>query len=203
MSEAKDFYERYWEVEAPPEHDRHAPERRRLLTSVLRTVPRGAAIVDYGCGHGELVAYLSGLGFVAEGVDIADAAIAKAHGRYPGLPFYSLADWVARPADVGVCFEVIEHVLEPRALLGQLHSILKPGGHLALTTPYHGRLKNLALALYGFDRHYAVEGPHIRFFTDAALRRLLRETGFRVLACRHFGRLPLVQAGTFLWAAKI
>ena len=40
------------------------------------------------------------------------------------------------------------------------------GGAFFLSTPYHGLVKNLALAAFRFDRHFAVDGDHIRFFTD-------------------------------------
>ena len=79
---------------------------------------------------------------------------------------------------------------------------MRDGGGLALTTPYHGRLKNLAIAAVGFDRHFAVEGDHVRFFSDRSLRRLLEETGFDVVRVEHFGRVRWLWAGAFVWAVK-
>ena len=76
------------------------------------------------------------------------------------------------------------------------------GGYLALTTPYHGLLKNLALATFAFEQHFDVTGGHIRFFTDRALRQLLRTEGFEVLDLLHYGRAPLLWAGVFVWARK-
>ena len=166
-------------------------------------MPRGVRIIDYGCGHGEVVAKLARLGFEVQGIDIAEAAIAKARSRYPGIAFHLESEWKPNNlADVCICFEVIEHVLEPRRLLECLASQLRRGGRLALSTPYHGLLKNLALVMMGFDRHFDVEGGNIRFFSDAALRRLLHETGFEVKAIRHFGRLPGFQADSFVWAVR-
>ena len=72
--------------------------------------------------------------------------------------------------DVVVSFEVIEHLLEPRALLRGAHSALVPGGALAVSTPYHGLVKNLGIAAFRFDSHFGVDGEHVRFFTDKALR---------------------------------
>ena len=48
--------------------------------------------------------------------------------------------------DVVVSFEVIEHLLEPRALLGGARSALVRGGALFISTPYHGLVKNMAVA---------------------------------------------------------
>jgi len=59
---------------------------------------------------------------------------------------------------------VIEHLFLPRALLRFAAKVLKPSGSLILSTPYHGYLKNLALALTGkLDKHFTVlwDGGHI------------------------------------------
>jgi 2-polyprenyl-6-hydroxyphenyl methylase/3-demethylubiquinone-9 3-methyltransferase len=202
MADFKTFYERYWSTEAPPEHDRLATERRQRLRKCLVDVRPGFTILDYGCGHGDGVDFLTNLGFSAEGVDLADGAITKARSRYPNLSFHTLADWAPATYDACVCFEVIEHVLDPRALLEKFHGLLKPSGYLALSTPYHGIAKNLAIALHGFDRHFDIEGSHIRFFTDQSLVRLLTACQFRVLGIQHFGRVPLLQANTFVWAQR-
>jgi hypothetical protein len=71
-----------------------------------------------------------------------------------------------------------------------------------LTTPYHGRAKNVALALLCFDKHFAVNGDHIRFYTDAALRSSLERAGFVVERVRHFGRFWPLSAGVFVSARK-
>ena len=63
-------------------------------------------------------------------------------------------------------------------------------------------MKNAVLSLIAFDRHFAVEGDHIRFFSDRSLRRLLVETGFNVERIIHFGRFSPFWAGVFVWARK-
>jgi len=103
---------------------------------------------------------------------------------------------------VVVAFEVLEHLLRPGALIEGAREALRPGGHVALSTPYHGVSKNVVLSLVAFDRHFAPEGDHIRFFTDGALERLLNANGFAVERIRHFGRFAPLWAGVFLWARK-
>ena len=75
--------------------------------------------------------------------------------------------------------------------------LLLPGGLCVLTTPYHGYIKNLALALTNrFDRHVDPlwDGGHIKFWSRATLGRLLREHGFETIRLRRVGRVP--------WLAK-
>jgi hypothetical protein len=69
--------------------------------------------------------------------------------------------------------------------------LLRPAGILICATPYHGYLKNLAIALLGRgDRHYDPlwNGGHIKFFSPATLTGLLRDTGFVVGDFNYVGR---------------
>jgi len=166
-------------------------------------------VLDAGCGAGALVAELTAGGLTVTGLDVSGRAIEAATRAHPESRFlrHSLEE-VPWPVDRGsfdvvVSFEVIEHLLRPRRLLEGAHEALRPGGHLALTTPYHGLLKNLVVTALAFDRHFAVEGDHVRFFSDAALRRLLAETGFEVVSLAHFGRFFGLWAGVFVWARRL
>ena len=83
-----------------------------------------------------------------------------------------------------ISMEVIEHLHSPRTFAAFVRSILEAngGGRFILTTPYHGYLKNLSIALAGkADRHYSAlwEGGHIKFWSRRTLAILLREAGFR------------------------
>jgi 2-polyprenyl-3-methyl-5-hydroxy-6-metoxy-1,4-benzoquinol methylase len=127
------------------------------------------------------------------GIDISERAVEIAQGRYPSATFvrHSVEDvpWPIDPRsqDVVTAFEVIEHLLRPRALVEGASAALKTGGHLALSTPYHGRVKNLVVSLIAFDHHFAPEGDHIRFFSDRALKRLVTANGFEIERVGHGG----------------
>ena len=204
----QEYYEEYWAREAPsPLSDPFTQTRLRLLREELaRTAAR--RVLDVGCGTGAVVAALAADGFDASGIDISSNAIAFAAQAHPACSFtmHSVEDlsWPVEEGsiDAVAAFEVIEHLLRPRRLFEGARRVLTPGGHLALTTPYHGLLKNVAVALLAFDRHFAVEGDHIRFFTDRGLRRLLEETGFHIERIAHFGRCRGLWAGVFVWARK-
>lgn len=205
---AKDYYDEYWSREAPPPlHDPLAPARARLLGQRL-AAPGTRRVLEVGCGTGDLVGALAKDGYEATGLEVSARAVRDARTRYPGVPFLEhSAEELPWPVEAGsfdavVSFEVVEHLLRPRRLLEGAREALAPGGHLALTTPYHGRLKNLALVTLAFDRHFAVEGDHVRFFSDDALRSLLADTGFEIVEMRHFGRFWGVWAGVFVWAQR-
>src|SRR6266700_523843 len=50
--------------------------------------------------------------------------------------------------DVAIATEVIEHLVRPHNLPGFAKQLLRPGGHLIISTPYHGYLKNPFIAQY-------------------------------------------------------
>ncbi len=186
-----------------------APIRATSLWQLVEEAGiRSGSMLDAGCGEGILVADAAARGFCVTGMDLSSHAIERAQAHFPNFTFHvhSVEDipWpvAAASVDVVASFEVIEHLLQPSLLIQGANRALRPGGYLALTTPYHGLLKNLALSFGAFDRHFAVEGDHIRFFSDTALRDLLRRNGFTTERILHFGRARSLWADTFIWAKK-
>lgn len=84
--------------------------------------------------------------------------------------------------------EVIEHVYDTENAVREISRVLKPGGKLLVTTPFHGLFKNLVLVLFGFDIHFNPIGPHIRFFTKRSLTELLRGYGLHACEYGYYGR---------------
>lgn len=207
----KRFYEIYWsEGNPPPTHDPLSPRRAAMLWSLVEpTSDRTLRLVECGSGEGHLVAEATAKGFEAEGLEISGAAVDRARRAHPGCSFreHSVEDrpWPMTLAgcDVVVAFEVIAHLPWPRELLQGAADVLRPGGHLALTTPYHGPVKRSALATLAFDQHFNVDGEHLRFFSDRALQRLLTDSGFEVERVIHLGRHWPIWADTFVWARRL
>ena len=98
------------------------------------------------------------------------------------------------PFDVVLSTEVIEHLYDPAGFVKGAFNALRPGGRLICSTPYHGYLKNLALAATGsLDRHFEARdfGGHIKFWSRRTLSRLFLDIGFQRLEFRGAGRAPL------------
>jgi SAM-dependent methyltransferase len=206
----KRFYETYWaDGDPPPTHDALSPARAAVLWSLVGPVGgRELRLLECGSGEGHLVAEATARGIEAAGMEISGAAVERARRAHPGCSFREHAaedrPWPAGPAsvDVVVAFEVIAHLPWPRELLEGAAEVLRPGGHLALTTPYHGPVKRAALAALAFDRHFNVDGEHLRFFSDQSLARLLGDAGFAVERVVHLGRRWPLWADSFVWARR-
>ena len=169
-------------------------------------------MLDLGCGNGALAEALHSWGCEVVGVDPSASGIAQARRRLPSIPFHQApADPAALrqlhlPAfDAVVSTEVVEHVYSPRQWAAAAYASLKPGGVLICSTPYHGYVKNCALALSGkLDAHFTAlwDGGHIKFWSRATLSCLLSESGFELLAFRGPGRWPWLWKSMLIAARK-
>ena len=174
-----------------------------LNAAIRRLFPRcapGARILDAGCGNGVLAGALLREGFRVTGIDVSQTGIDLCRQAYPEGVFHlgsisdeHFVDLVGADYDLIVAAEVIEHLYSPAAFLNNCRRALKQGGSLIITTPYHGYVKNLSLALLkGMDHHFqpAVEGGHIKFWSKSTLQAALRSAGFTPSAFAGVGRIP-------------
>lgn len=173
---------------------------RPSVAEFLRPLHAGSRILDLGCGNGSLIAQFADCGFELHGIDSSQSGIRNARQHWRSVTFH-LADVSAQmppelPAghfDAVICTEVIEHIFEPRKLVENAYLLLKPGGRILITTPYHGYWKNLAMALAGrMDRHFTAlwDFGHIKFWSRKTLTVLLKDGDFRNLRFSGVGRLP-------------
>ena len=166
----------------------------------LRT--RGAvSLFEIGCGNGYVAAELARLGWQVTATEVSTEGVAVARREYgsSGVRFEQASiydtDLTTRfnQFDVAISIEVIEHLQYPRELFRKSFELLKPGGTLIVTTPYHGYLKNLAIAVTGgWDAHFGVDWDvgHIKFFSPPTLGSMACECGFVNPRWRGLGRIP-------------
>jgi SAM-dependent methyltransferase len=95
--------------------------------------------------------------------------------------------------DVVVAADVIEHLSRPGHALREMCRVLRPGGQVLVSVPnfahWYPRMR-VATGLFGYDRRGILDDTHLRFFTRATLRRLVRASGFDILEEKASG-LPL------------
>jgi len=144
------------------------------------------------------------------GVDASSEGISQATAQYPEVSFVHGSVYDRLSSTMGnfpaaICLEVIEHLYSPRLLVKTLVDVLEPGGTLILSTPYHGYMKNLALAASGrMDEHFTAlwDHGHIKFWSPATLTTLFREGGFQNLRIQRVGRIPLLAKSMVLVATS-
>jgi cyclopropane fatty-acyl-phospholipid synthase-like methyltransferase len=161
---------------------------RPAIERGLSVLPEGARVLDIGCGNGSLTAAWAKGDWHVTGVDLSESGIAQARASHQNIAFHRMPvgpelveHFGAGCFDAIVSAEVVEHLYAPRDLAQNCFRLLKEGGMLILTTPYHGYLKNLVMAATGtMDQHWTVlwDGGHIKFWSWRTLSQLLSEAGF-------------------------
>ena len=194
-----------------------APQSSGYINPAICKLARAAGarhILDVGCGNGELASELARSGFSVLGVDGDAGGIAHARLKYPQIPFevrYFEDSPPLNPAAADGLFdfiastEVVEHLYAPHELARFCFDALRPGGQLAISTPYHGYLKNLVLSVTDkWDHHHTVNwhGGHIKFWSAKTLGKLLTDAGFELTGFVGVGRLPYLWKSMILTARK-
>src|SRR5205823_2223822 len=110
----------------------------------------GAAVLDVGCGTGELTARLAAkfprASFI--GVDLEEPHLERARAHCAALGArvrFEVADALALPYDdaafdLVVCRHVIQAVPDPAGVLAEIRRVLRPGGRVHLIAEDYGML---------------------------------------------------------------
>jgi len=170
---------------------------------VLSEGAKDKHIFEVGCGNGATANMLAEHGFNVTAIDPSETGIRQAKSCYPNINFAegSAYDNLANQYGtypIVVSLEVVEHVFWPRKYAKTIFDLLEPKGVAIISTPYHGYLKNLALAIAGkLDAHWSPlwDGGHIKFWSQKTLRVLLEEAGFKSIEFVRVGRIaPLAKS---------
>lgn len=170
----------------------HALNPVRLQYIDDRAGLRGKRVLDVGCGGGLLSEAMATRGADVAGIDLAPMTIevAELHALDSGIPVrYSResAEMHARHSagayDVVVCMEMLEHVPEPGSVLKALHDLVRPGGHVFVST-LNRNLKSYLLAVVGAEYvlNLLARGTHTyeRFIKPSELASWSRAAGLNV-----------------------
>jgi SAM-dependent methyltransferase len=135
-------------------------------------------LLDVGCAHGFFLDEARRTGWNVTGVEIAGAAATYARDRL-GIEVHddleALLPGRSGAYDVVTLFQVVAHLVDPRAVLSRVHDLLTPGGLLVVETPNRG---SRAARVLGRHWHLATPPSIVCMFDPPSLTRLLRAAGF-------------------------
>jgi 2-polyprenyl-3-methyl-5-hydroxy-6-metoxy-1,4-benzoquinol methylase len=158
----------------------------RNLAEIERLTEKGT-LVDIGCGEGYLLESARDRGWARRyGVDVSAAAVERS------APFGDVqqgtvteAKLPAGTADVVTAFDSFEHVWDPRAEAAAIFKLLKPGGIAYIVTP---DAQSFIARVMGGRWFQFKPDEHVRLYSHASLRQVLREVGFEDPAFHSTGK---------------
>jgi SAM-dependent methyltransferase len=178
----------------------------KLLSEVRARTGGSLEVLDVGAGDGWLASRvrerLQPARVLVSDLSLAACKVAASRGL-PAvvtstdrgcLPF---AD---RSFDLVIMSEVIEHVVDTDAAIDEASRVLRPGGHLVVSTPNLAAWFNRALLLLGvqpvfsevsrrkvYGRPGSEVAGHLQLFTLGALRGFVADHGFTIERVRGAG----------------
>lgn len=175
--------------------------RQRVLLGWLEGAGEGP-LLDLGCGRGFSLNLARALGWTEPvGLDLDLAALSEARrsgasrvveGDGASLPFATAS------FDRVLASELLEHVPDDRAVLHEIHRVLRPGGWLALSVPhadYPASYDPVNALRARLGRGPRRSGPlagiwtdHLRLYSRAELSARLSAAGFEVRELRGLTR---------------
>jgi glycosyltransferase involved in cell wall biosynthesis len=149
----------------------------------------GADVLELGAGIGNMTQHLSRGRKAYVASDINEEHMARSRVRFRGRPNLTIhkcdlcdpRDFEALRGqfDSVVCLNVVEHVEDEAAALGNIRSALKPGGLAIILVPQDQKAYGTLDEVLG----------HYRRYSEAQLRLRMEEAGFVVERMLHFNRV--------------
>jgi len=152
----------------------------------------GLNVLDVGCGGGLLAEAMARKGALVTGLDLADdlLQVARLHALEAGVEVSYVLEAAESHAaahageyDVVTCMEMLEHVPDPTSVVDALARLVKPDGHVFVST-LNRTMKAYAMAILGAE--YVLRllpaGTHTydKFIRPSELRQWSRAAGLAV-----------------------
>jgi 2-polyprenyl-3-methyl-5-hydroxy-6-metoxy-1,4-benzoquinol methylase len=168
----------------------YSNQRPDLVAQLPR--PLGS-VLDVGCGEGAVGRLLRDEG--AErltGIEIDPGAAATARSVYDEVaegPVEQVLPDLRGRFDSILCYDVLEHLVDPAAVLQKLRTLAAPGGRLHVSVPnarHFSLVTDLVLrGTFGYTEWGHRDNTHLRWFTRRDIVSAVEGAGWRVLSTSH------------------
>ena len=157
---------------------------QQLLEELERAGGKGA-VLDVGCAYGSHLEIAMSRGWAGTGIEVSSHARSEARKRLSGKAevYESVGALPARPYDLVLLMDVIEHLPSPRQVFYDLFSkgAITPKTVVVISTP---NVRGQAALSKGKDWEYYHPPFHLTYFSAQALRHLLTELRFSEIEVR-------------------
>ena len=178
-----------------------APHRWRARKATLTQYKQSGFLLDLGCSAGSFLESVRGDSWKLYGIEMSAAEARTAETRSGAQVFVGTVAEAAFPAesfDVITCFDVFEHLYEPRQVMAKVAQWLKPGGIFYVLVPNIYSAESRVFGTYWAG----LELPrHLFHYSPDSLRRLAAVSGLRALSLETHRNATIEDSVSYVWEA--
>jgi len=181
-------------VYSPKEAKLDAGYYANARADIVEALPRPlGSVLDVGCGAGAVGAGLRAAGAARlTGIEMEPGAAELAREVYDDVVVGTVEEalpGLTGPFDTVRCLDVLEHLVDPAAVLRSLGEITAPGGWLQVSVPnarHESLMRDLIFrGTFGYTEWGHRDSTHLRWFTRRDMVELVNSTGWRVERVSH------------------
>jgi 2-polyprenyl-3-methyl-5-hydroxy-6-metoxy-1,4-benzoquinol methylase len=153
-------------------------KKRQQRDSMYLNDEKPGKILDVGCGTGDFLNRIRGLGWSVEGTELDGEAVINTRKKYGLNVHQGDLDDIILPENhynAVTLSHVIEHVYDPIETIKKCRRILKPGGVLVLVTP---NIDSFGHKLYKSNWLLLDPPRHLHMFSSITLNDIALKAGF-------------------------
>jgi len=155
-------------------------------------------ILDIGCGSGELGRLLKAKGHLVYGIEIDKKSYLLSKRKLDKVLLGDISTMTIpknfRNFDYIIFADVLEHLVNPPAVLEKVKPLLKKEGFVLISVPnianWVMRLK-LLFGIFNYSNSGLLDKTHLRFFTLKSLKRLINSAGYKIIKLDFYPNLVL------------
>ena len=160
----------------------NSPERWGFRKEALAQYKQCGALLDLGCSSGSFLALMRSASWKLYGIEMSAEGARTAEARSGAQVF--VGDILGAPFpheffDVITCFDVFEHLYEPRRIMARVGEWLKPGGLFYILVP---NIDSAEARVFGSYWHGLELPRHLFHYSPASLKSLAESAGLRALS---------------------
>jgi SAM-dependent methyltransferase len=156
-----------------------SPSRWRDRLQALRQHKQSGTILDLGCSSGGFLGFFRGDSWKMYGIEMSADCARRAEERTGAHVFVGDipdAPFAPESFDVITCFDVLEHLYEPRRVMKKVEEWLKPGGIFYVQVP---NIDSAEARVFGSYWHGLELPRHLFHYSPASLKFLAHSVGLR------------------------
>lgn len=157
----------------------NSPARWGFRKVAIAQYKQSGALLDMGCSSGAFLESLKGEPWKLYGIEMSAEVARTAEARSGAQVFVGDildAPFPRESFDVITCFDVLEHLYEPRRVMARVGEWLKPGGIFYILVP---NVDSAEARVFGSYWHGLELPRHLFHFSPASLKFLTESAGLR------------------------